>query len=111
MNITDVKSTPIMKNPHNIAAKKLYDTAHAEAIHMTLEPGEHVNPHTTPVDVFFYVLEGNPEIEIGSERQSVSPDQLIDSPAHIPHALYNPTTRTARVLVVKVPKPGSQNCR
>lgn len=35
------------------------------------------------MDVFFYILEGRPTVEIGGERKSVSPDHLIESPAGV----------------------------
>ncbi|WP_218188130.1 cupin domain-containing protein [Desulfosarcina cetonica] len=57
------------------------------------------------MDVFFYVLEGTGIVEIGSEKQAVSEDTLISSPAKIPHCWYNESQSTLRFLVVKTPKP------
>ena len=74
-------------------------------MHITLEPGESLKKHITPVDVFFYVLEGTGVVEIGEERKEVGPDTLIDSPAKIPHCWYNESDKVFRVLVVKVPRP------
>jgi mannose-6-phosphate isomerase-like protein (cupin superfamily) len=59
----------------------------------------------TPVDVFFYVLEGTGVVEIGSERSEVTKDTLVESPARIPHRWINESMAVFRVLVVKVPKP------
>jgi len=105
MKIIDVKKSPVMENIHNIKASELYKTDHAVAVHITLEPGEELKPHITPVDVFFYILEGTPDIMVGGERKTVKRDMLVESPANIPHCIYNPTENRARVLVVKVPKP------
>ena len=58
MKIVDVAKEPIGKNPHNVDARKVYDTEHATAVVITLAPGESLKKHITPVDVFFYVLEG-----------------------------------------------------
>ncbi len=74
-------------------------------MHIKIAPGGVLPLHTTPVDVFFYVLEGNGEIEIGEEREKVAPDMLVESPKDIPHALHNPGDTVFRVLVVKTPKP------
>ena len=60
--------------------------------------------HVTPVDVFFYILEGKGVVEIGDEQQEVSKDTIIESPAKIPHRLLNPGNETFRFLVVKVPR-------
>lgn len=72
---------------------------------MTIKPGESLKKHITPVDVFFYVLEGEGIIEIGDEKKNVSKDMLIESPAKIPHCWYNESVKNLRILIVKVPKP------
>lgn len=105
MKITDAKRAPITENPHRVATRKLYDTEHAQVIHITLEPGESLKRHITPVDVFFYVLEGTGVVEIGEEKKTVGPDTLIDSPANIVHCWYNESDAPLRFLVVKVPRP------
>ena len=72
---------------------------------ITLQPGEALKRHMTPVDVIFYVLEGTGVVEIGNERATVGKDTLIESPARIPHRWMNESGLIFRVLVVKVPKP------
>lgn len=101
----DAKNSPLMKNPHDVTVTKLYDTEHAQVMHITLQPGESLKKHITPVDVFFYVLEGTPDIEIGEERETISPDNLVESPAMIPHCIYNEGETIARIMVTKVPRP------
>jgi len=108
MNIIDAKSAPSAKNVHNVRASKIYDSEHATAVHITLEAGEKLKKHITPVDVFFYVLEGEPTIEIGGEKLKIQTDHLVESPAKIPHCLYNETEKLARILVVKAPKPTTE---
>ena len=102
INIADVVSGP---NPHHVDARKIYDTPHAMAVVITLQPGEALKKHITPVDVFFYVLEGTGVVEIGNERRTVGKDQLVESPARIPHKWTNESDSVFKVLVVKVPKP------
>jgi len=53
-----MESSPIVDTPHKVDVRKLYDTENAMTIHITLKPGEKLLRHITPVDVFFYVLEG-----------------------------------------------------
>ena len=108
MKIVDVKNVPAMKNIHNVNAAKVYDSEFALGVHITLKAGESLKPHITPVDVFFYVLEGKPTIMVGREKQKVQHDTLIESPAKIPHCIYNETGQLVRILVVKVPKPKSE---
>jgi len=105
MKTINVKEAQSQPNPHGVDARKLYDTEHAQVSHLTLKPGEQLKRHLTPVDVFFYVLEGTGVVEIGEEKKEVGPDTLIDSPAKIPHCWYNRGTGTLRILVTKVPRP------
>lgn len=105
MKITELKNTGLNPNPHNVEVKKLYDTENAVVVHIMLKPGESLKRHITPVDVFFYVLEGKGIVEIGDEKEEAGPDTLIESPARIPHCLYNVGKEIFRVLVVKTPRP------
>src|SRR5665647_2794399 len=105
MKTAQVNDEPAGANPHGIEIKRLYDSEHAQVVHMKLRPGEALKKHITPVDVFFYVLEGEGDVEIGEEIKRVGRDTLIESPAKIPHRVMNPTDADFRFLVVKVPKP------
>lgn len=108
MKIHVVKETQIVDTPHKIDVRKLYDKDSAQAMHITLQPGEALKPHITPVDVFFYILEGEPEVLVGEEKIQVKADCLIESPKDIVHCLYNNSKTIARILVVKAPKPTTQ---
>jgi quercetin dioxygenase-like cupin family protein len=105
MKITDVSKVVPGPNPHHVDARKVYDSPHAMAVVITLQPGESLKKHLTPVDVFFYVLEGEGVVEIGEEKKTVGKDMLVESPARIPHRWMNEGGKVFRVLVVKVPKP------
>ena len=105
MKITDVSKLVSGPNPHHVDARKVYDSPHATAVVITLEPGESLKKHLTPVDVFFYVLEGEGVVEVGDERKTVGKDMLVESPARIPHRWMNESGKIFRVLVVKVPRP------
>ena len=105
MKITDVSGIPSAPNPHHVDARKVYESPHATAVVITLKPGEALKKHATPVDVFFYVLEGSGVVEIGNEQATCTKDMLVESPARIPHRWINESRDVFRVLVVKVPKP------
>lgn len=107
MKTISYKEIDTSKNPHGVEAKKIHDSENVQVVHMLLNPGDSLKKHTTPVDVFFYVLEGEGIVEIGDEKQKVGKDLLVDSPKNIPHCLYNEGTEIFRVLVVKTPKPTS----
>ena len=105
LKITSFREAALVTTPHGVKVCKLYDTPDAQVVHITLEPGESLKKHVTPVDVFFYVLEGTGVVEIGDEKKAVSKDALIESPKDIPHCWYNESGAAFRVLVVKTPRP------
>lgn len=107
MKIIDVKKQPIVQTPHNVDVKKVYEKETAQAMHITLQPGESLKPHLTPVDVFFYILEGEIDVRVGEETITVAPDHLVESPMNIVHCLSNNSLVPGRILVVKAPKPQS----
>lgn len=104
MKIVKVKETKTFQNAHGVDARKIFQTQNAEVIHMALAAGQSLKKHTTPVDVFFYILEGKGVVEVGEETQEVEKDTLIDSPKGIAHLLRNTGEGVFRFLVVKLPK-------
>ncbi len=108
MKIVDVKDVQIADKPHKVAVKKLYNFEHATFVHIKLKSGEALKCHITPVDVNFYILEGNGIVEIGKERESVNKDQLIFSLAKISHRLINESDKIFRFLVIKTLTPTSE---
>lgn len=83
----------------------MYSQPDAQAMHITLQPGESLKPHKTPVDVFFYILEGNPTVHVGDNSTVFTKDTLVESPKEIVHYLSNSGNEIARILVVKTPNP------
>ena len=109
MKIIEVKEAEKSDTPHKVDVRPLISNPHIATVHITLEPAESLKKHITPVDAIFYVLEGNPTIEIGQELQQAGPDTIIESPARIPHRIMNETESRARILVMMVPKPIEQS--
>ena len=105
MDVVKVAYSEALENPHGVDARALHASEHALVSHITLNPGEALKRHITPVDVIFYVLEGTGVVEVGGEKTEVGPDSLIDSPAKIPHCWYNESSEVLRFLVIKVPRP------
>ena len=105
MKVIEVKNIQSKPNPHGVDARNLSDTEMAQVVHITLQPGESLKKHITPVDVVFYVLEGQGVVEIGEERKEVGEDTLIESPARIPHRWINESNGLVRILVTKTPRP------
>jgi len=96
---------PEKDTPHKVSVRMIYDHDHGQAVVISLRKGETLKKHITPVDVFFYVLEGSGKVEVGEEVREVSRDMIVESPARIPHRLFNESSEEFRFLVVKMPKP------
>lgn len=85
-------------------ARKIYDSADCTTIFMSLTPGQSLKLHSTPVDVFFYILEGEGNVVVGDETEEVNENMLVESPKGIPHLLENTGEGLFKFLVVKFPK-------
>lgn len=105
MEITKVSETASSKNPHGVDARPIYSHENAQVIVLTLKSGESLKRHITPVDVFFYVLEGKGILEVGDEKKEVDEDTIVHSPAKIVHCWYNESDKPLRIMVAKTPKP------
>lgn len=109
VNALQVKESEDVRKIHNTSAYPLHVNEHVMATMISLQPGESLRRHATPVDVFFYVLEGTGVVEIGDERETVIADMLVESPARIPHRLLNESDSVFRFLVVKTPRPNEKS--
>ena len=105
MEIIKLADTELGENPHGVETKKIYDHENALGVHILMKPGERLMRHITPVDVMFYVLEGEGVVEIGDEKKKVTQDTAIHIPAKIVHCWYNESDKPLRVLVIKTPRP------
>ena len=100
-----LSEVPMMKNAHGVDARNLYEKEEAMITVITLEAGQSLKRHITPVDVAFYVLEGTGVVEVGEEKKEIAEDTLIESPKDIVHCWYNESDSPLRFMVIKAPKP------
>ncbi len=105
MQIHTLADTPVMENAHGVDARNLYSTEDAMVTVITLAPGQSLRRHITPVDVAFYVLEGEGVVEVGDEKRTVGNHTLVESPRDIVHCWYNESAAPLRFMVIKAPRP------
>jgi quercetin dioxygenase-like cupin family protein len=105
MQTITAHETAVADNPHGVDVRHLYATPDVMVSQITLAPGEVVKPHKAPVDVFFYVLEGSPAIDVEGEVATAGPDTLVPSAAGHIHSIRNEGDGQVRLLVVKTPNP------
>ncbi len=109
MKIVTWKNEQIVETPYKVDVRKLYDHENAQVMHIGLKAGEGLRPHITPVNVFFFILEGNADVGVGEETVSVEAGNLVESPGNIVHCLSNSSDSLARIMVVKSPRPATQS--
>lgn len=76
-----------------------------QVVILPFKPGQGLKTHTTPVDVFFYILKGTAEITVGDEVKQVEEGNIILSPKDIPHNVRNTSNVETKVMVVKTSNP------
>jgi quercetin dioxygenase-like cupin family protein len=103
MKIVTALEQPSTPNPHGITARAMHSTEHTQVSHLTFLPGEKLRWHITPVDAFFYILEGEAQVEIGDESKTVAAGALVHNPAGVKHRILNNSAAKLCVLVVKTP--------
>ena len=99
--VTKLDKTPISDTPHKVDVRKIHGSPVTDIVVISLQPGESLKKHLTPVDVLFYVLEGQGTVVIGDEQEKVEKDSLIQSPKNIPHLLINDSDSLFQVMVIK----------
>jgi len=95
----------IVKHDGGVTGRQIYDSEEAVVIHIEVEPGGAIAPHVTPVDMEFYVLEGQGRFILGEDHLDSGPGVLIPSPRGVPHGMRNLGPGPLRVLAIKNPRP------
>ncbi|MFW5898373.1 MAG: cupin domain-containing protein [Candidatus Saliniplasma sp.] len=76
-----------------------------QVVILPFKPGQGLKVHTTPVDVFFYIVEGKAEITVGDEVKQIEEGSIVLSPKDVPHNVRNTSDGETKVMVVKTPNP------
>lgn len=108
MVIRKVDDVPIMDTAHNVDARNIYNTENAMVTVIRLKPGQSLKKHITPVDVAFFVLQGEGIVEVGEERAVAGKDSLVESPKDIVHCWYNESSEDLVFMVIKAPRPAKK---
>ena len=95
----------IETDEEKFSPERLIQKEEVEVVLLPFAPRQGLKEHTTPVDVFFYVVEGTAEIQVGDEIQEVEEGNVVLSPKDIPHNVRNTSEGDAKIMVVKTPKP------
>ena len=82
----------------------LQETARSQTAVMTVAPGQDAGPEEThAADQIVYVIEGEAEVRVGSERVTAAPGALVVIPAGTLHHVRSIGTRPLFFLTVYAP--------
>jgi len=101
----DVIDTEEYEAKEEFKPNRLIQQDEVQVVLLAFQPGQELPVHTTPVNVFFYVIEGEPTIKVGDEENVISRGSMVLSPKDIPHTVKNESDEDTKVLVVKTPNP------
>lgn len=69
------------------------------------DQGESLSEHTAPFDAPLLVLDGEAEITIGGEAQTLGPGDLVVLPAGVPHAVRATRPLTMMLVMIRAVTP------
>jgi mannose-6-phosphate isomerase-like protein (cupin superfamily) len=101
MRITRLEDAPIVMSNDDFTGRRLYAFPSATLIHMTVNPGRGIEPHSADAGMGFYVVRGIGLFSIGSEEGVAEAGAFVESPAGIPHGIANLGEGPLDLLVVK----------
>ena len=93
---------PVLTQNDKIGVR-LISMSGAELVEIRLDSRAVIPPHTTAMDVLFYVTQGSCSITLGQTSISAYAGDALAGPAGIPHGIENPHELPASVLVIKLP--------
>jgi quercetin dioxygenase-like cupin family protein len=96
-----IKLTEAPRVPFKLDGRIVFSDEKLEIVHLTLKPGEKIDPHEQPFDVIFYVLSGMGELLMNGQRSKVGKDTLITVERGINRGWINCGKRNLRLLVIK----------
>ena len=75
------------KTPKGINAKKLLENQSFKIMNLILQPGEVVEKHEAPMDIFFYVVKGKGYVQDDEEEVLLEATDILFCDKEIPHGL------------------------
>jgi len=91
--------------PFKLDGRALFSSEYLEMVHLTLQPGEGLEPHAQPMDVVFFVVQGAGTLTVGDENLEIPVNTTIHVKAGAFRAWKNTGSTVLRILVNKLVKP------
>lgn len=96
-NLNDLESfSPLLD------ARLLYSGEKADLVHLSLKKGESIAKHDNPIDVVFFVKEGNGKLTLNNETIDITTNDCFPVKTGIQRAMENIAESDLKVLVFKI---------
>lgn len=84
-----------------ILSRTLYDDADIKVVLFGFSAGHELSAHTAPMPAVLYFLEGEADLTLGSETQTVRAGAFAHMPPYLNHAIVAKTPLVMLLLMIK----------
>ena len=84
----------------SVVSKTLIDKKIGTVTLFSFSVGQGLSEHTAPYDAFVQIVDGEAEVTIDGEKQTVATGQIIIMPANLPHELK--AVKAFKMLLVMI---------
>ena len=104
--VVHIDDIPLAVNSRGVKARQVLDTPPYRVMNLVLEAGQVIPSHTSPVEVFFYVIDGAGEITVDGRVHPVRARDILPCPKNIPMSVQAGASGMS-FLNVKAPNPAT----
>lgn len=83
-----------------VVSKTLIQNPNVSLTLFSFDKGEEISSHSSHGDAMIYVMDGQAEVTIGSEKYNVNAGETIVMPSEVPHAVYAPERMKFMLTVI-----------
>ena len=95
-----------LKDAPNISpvmdARLIFTGEKADLVHLTLKKGEIIQKHDNPIDVIFFIKEGNGRLHLNEKTLEITANDCISVKTGIQRSMENCGQQDLKVLVFKI---------
>lgn len=104
--VVRIDDLPLSVNSRGINAREVLNTPPYRIMNLVLSDGQVIPPHTSPVEVFFYVIQGAGEITIADTVHRVRERDILPCPKDTLMSVKAGAAGLS-ILNVKAPNPAT----
>lgn len=90
-----------------ILSRTLYDDSEVKVVIFGFSAGHELSAHTAPMPATLYFLDGEAELTLGTDTQTVIAGAFAHMPAYLSHAIVAKTPLVMLLVMIKGLKRGS----